>query len=113
MKRYQFKSFDHLLRAMDRWFTISKRQRCDAIVKQHGLKSAEEIFCRDYRGKCVSQYAFVAEYDGVMVTFDYWGYCMIGEYTFDAPGDIGWESYAEVVRDAILNPEPPYEVDDA
>lgn len=106
MERYQFKSFDHLLRAMDRWFAISKSKRCDAIVKQHDLECAADIWPRDSRGKATGEYTFVGEYDGVMVSFCYWGIIMIGQWQFTQREGQTSKEYAKDVWEALAHPDP-------
>lgn len=99
IQHFQFRDAAHVHRAIKRWCSLSKRQRCDAICKQHGFSDATQIWDCDSRGKCRSEAAFVGECDGVMVTFDYWGLAMIGYWQLDAGCDVS------VVAEALADPQ--------
>lgn len=96
---FKFRDAAHVHRAIQRWCSLSKSQRCDAICKQHGFSDASQIFDRDSRGKCRGQAAFVGECDSVMVTFDYWGLAMIGYWQLDADCDVS------TVAEALADPQ--------
>ena len=82
MANYTFKSDAQVVRAVERWFALPRYARAAAIVKQHGLNDASEIFQRDSRGKCWGQYTFVGNYLGISITFDYWGDVYVGDWLF-------------------------------
>ena len=70
---FRFNSAEHAARAMLRWWSLPRYKRAAAIVKQHGLNDASEIFHRDARGKCYGQTTFVGELDNQWIVFDYFG----------------------------------------
>ncbi len=95
---YSFKSSAQVVKAVERWFGLPRYKRAAAIVSQHGLGDASEIFQRDSRGKCYSQYTFIGRYDDVTITFDYWGSIYIGDWLLPE-----WHSTGDKLRKDVLD----------
>lgn len=95
---FRFKSSCQVVKAVERWYSLPRYKRAEAIVRQHGLADASEIFQRDRRGKCYSQYTFIGEHDGTMITFDYWGSIYIGDWLLPE-----WASEGEKLQKMVLD----------
>ena len=108
---FQFSSANQVARAMLRWWSLPRYKRAAAIVKQHGLSDASEIFHRDSRGKCYGQTTFVGEYDGRYVVFAYFGDVSFNDALYPEYITNSVEALTEMVLDAELPDEEDEELD--
>lgn len=108
---FKFSSASQVAKAMLRWWSLPRYKRAAAIVKQHGLSDASEIFHRDSKGKCYGMTTFVGEYDGRYVVFDYFGTVMFDDAQYPEYMTNDVEALTKMVLDTKLPDEEDEELD--